>query len=54
VFDGIENPKQKERSICVDEKGPITFINLDAANDFKLLSKDIAPFTCKKKSTSLQ
>ncbi|MCX8491270.1 MAG: right-handed parallel beta-helix repeat-containing protein [Cyclobacteriaceae bacterium] len=54
VFDGIENPKQKERGICIDEKEPITFINLDAANDFKSLSKDLQPFKCKKKSSSLQ
>ena len=52
--DPFENPKQKERAICIDEKGPITFINLDAANDFKSLSKDIQSFVCKKKSASFQ
>lgn len=50
VYDGIENPKQKERNICVSENGEITFMNLDAANDFKALSKDGAPFACDKKA----
>ncbi|MFN8888299.1 MAG: hypothetical protein ACK5WF_12635, partial [Cyclobacteriaceae bacterium] len=50
VYDGIENPKQKERNICVSENGEITFMNLDAANDFKALSKDGAAFACDKKA----
>ena len=54
VYDGIENPKQKERAICVGENGEITFILLDAANDFKGLSKDVTPFHCEKKSSSLK
>ncbi len=54
VYDGIENPKQKERTICVGDNGEITFINLDAANDFKGLSKDITPFRCEKKTASPQ
>lgn len=45
VYDGIANPKQKNRSICIDEKD-IIFINLDAANDFKNLSKDISALKC--------
>jgi len=53
LYDGIENPKQKERGICVGDNGKITFINLDAANDFKSLSKDVAPFACKKLSAGL-
>jgi parallel beta-helix repeat protein len=47
LYDGIENPKQKDRGICIADNGEITFINLDAANDFKSLSKDVAPFNCK-------
>lgn len=54
LFDGIENPKQKERNICIGENGEFSFINLDAANDFKSLSKDPAPFSCKQLSVSLQ
>jgi parallel beta-helix repeat protein len=54
LFDGIENPKQKERNICIGENGEFSFINLDAANDFKSLSKDPAPFSCKQLAVSLQ
>lgn len=54
LFDGIENPKQKERNICIGENGEFSFINLDAANDFKSLSKDPAPFSCKQLTVSLQ
>ncbi len=53
VYDGIENPKQKDRGICIGDNGEITFINLDAANDFKSLSKDPAPFKCKEASARL-
>jgi parallel beta-helix repeat protein len=41
LYDGIENPEQTDRGICFTENGEITFINLDAANDFKALSKDL-------------
>ncbi|MFM8912871.1 MAG: parallel beta-helix domain-containing protein [Flammeovirgaceae bacterium] len=54
LFDGIENPKQKQRNICIGDNGEITFINLDAANDFKSLSKDIAPFQCNDSRSSLK
>ena len=54
LFDGIENPKQKQRNICIGDNGEITFINLDAANDFKSLSKDIAPFQCNDSRSSLR
>jgi len=47
IYDGIENPKQKDRNLCMDEKGEITFINLDAANNFKNLSKDPSALKCK-------
>lgn len=46
LYDGIDNPKQKERGICIGDNGDITFINLDAANDFKSFSKDVGPFRC--------
>jgi parallel beta-helix repeat protein len=46
VYDGIPNPAQAERNICLDKNGDIKFINLDAANDFNNLSKDLTPFTC--------
>lgn len=46
LYDGIENPKQGQRNICIDEPGGITFINLDAGRDFESLSKDVTPFMC--------
>lgn len=54
LYDGIENPKQNDRGICVTENGEITFINLDAANDFKELSKDLGPFGCQSKKISMR
>jgi parallel beta-helix repeat protein len=47
LFDGIADPNRAERKICIGENGEITFINLDAANDFEELSKDVTPFNCK-------
>ncbi|MBX2947422.1 MAG: right-handed parallel beta-helix repeat-containing protein [Cyclobacteriaceae bacterium] len=46
IYDGIEDPDRKDRNICVGENGKLTFINLDAGNDFKGLSKDVTPFKC--------
>lgn len=46
VYDGIDDPERPERNICIGDNGKITFINLDAANDFKGLSKDVALFRC--------
>ncbi|MFN3841297.1 MAG: parallel beta-helix domain-containing protein [Cyclobacteriaceae bacterium] len=47
LYDGIADPNRDERNICIDEAGKITFINLDAANDFKGLSKEVKEFACK-------
>ncbi|MBX2958207.1 MAG: right-handed parallel beta-helix repeat-containing protein [Cyclobacteriaceae bacterium] len=47
LFDGIADPKRAERNICIGDNGKITFINLDAGNDFKNLSKDVTSFSCK-------
>lgn len=46
IYDGIEDPDRKERNICVGENGKFTFINLDAGNDFKGLSKDVTLLKC--------
>ncbi len=54
LYDGIENPKQNDRGICIGENGKITFINLDAANDFKALSKDLGPLGCQSKKISMK
>ncbi len=47
LYDGIGNPEMKDRSICIADNGEITFVNLDAGNDFKAFSKDTGPFDCK-------
>jgi parallel beta-helix repeat protein len=54
LYDGIENPKQKDRGICIGDNGEVTFINLDAANDFKSLSKDATPFNCASAKVSMK
>lgn len=46
LYDGIPDPNREERSICIDEDEKIIFINLDAANDFRGLSKDVKNFAC--------
>ena len=51
LYDGIDNPEMKDRSICIGDNGKITFVNLDAGNDFKAFSKDTEPFDCKDKTS---
>ncbi len=46
LYDGIPDPQRSKRSICINEAQKIVFINLDAANNFKGLSKDVSPFGC--------
>ncbi len=53
LFDGIKHPKLEDPEICIGENGKITFINLDAGNDFQNLSKDASPFECLKKNPYL-
>jgi parallel beta-helix repeat protein len=47
LYDGIPNPKQPNRNICIGDNGKITFINLDAANEFKGLTLELTGFECK-------
>jgi parallel beta-helix repeat protein len=47
IFDGIADPLRPERRICFSGNADARFINLDAGNDFKMLSKDITPFECR-------
>lgn len=51
VYDGIPDPERSERGICIKEDEKIIFINLDAANEFKSLSKDVKTFACEDKKT---
>jgi parallel beta-helix repeat protein len=47
AFDGIVDPKNINRDICIDENEEIVFMDLDAANDFANLSKDVKKYACK-------
>ncbi len=52
LYDGITDPKAKDDSrICIKNNKNESFANLDAANDFKNVSKQIAPYKCEKIST---
>lgn len=46
AFDGIADPKNPNRKICIRDNGDITFMDLDAANDFANLSKDVKAYAC--------
>jgi parallel beta-helix repeat protein len=46
AFDGIADPKNSNRQICIRDNGDITFMDLDAANDFANLSKNVKDYAC--------
>jgi len=46
VYDGIANPNRLDPEICIRNNGDIVFLNLDAAHEFKDLSKDIRKMDC--------
>ena len=46
VYDGIPDPMRTNAEICLKDNGDILIMNLDAAHDFKSLSKDSAEFDC--------
>ncbi len=46
AYDGIADPKNPNRKICIRDNGDITFMDLDAANDFANLSKDVKAYAC--------
>lgn len=46
VYDGIPDPEREDAQICIRESAEAVIINLDAANDFKGLSKDPKLFDC--------
>ena len=54
AYDGIPNPKMKDAHICAQENGDITIISLDAANDFKDLSKDPKKLDCEGAKINLK
>ncbi|MDF9800592.1 parallel beta-helix repeat protein [Catalinimonas alkaloidigena] len=44
LANGDVNPSYK---VCIDEQQPISFVDLDAANDFENLSMDVSRFNCR-------
>ncbi len=47
IFDGIvDNSRKGIEPICVQNNANASFVNLDAAHDFKNVSRDVSPFTC--------
>lgn len=49
AYDGIADPDRSDAQICARDNGDIVAMNLDAANDFEGLSKDMAKFDCEVK-----
>lgn len=54
AYDGIPNPQMKDAQICAQENGDITIMSLDAAHDFKDLSKDPKKLDCEGAKISLK
>jgi parallel beta-helix repeat protein len=46
AYDGIADPERNNPEFCVQETGDLTVMNLDAANDFKNLTKGLKQFEC--------
>ena len=44
AYDGIADPKRANAEFCVQETGDLTLLNLDAAHDFKNLTKGLEQF----------
>jgi parallel beta-helix repeat protein len=46
LYDGIEDPENKQRNICFRNNTNASFSNIDAANGFKNKSSDMSPHNC--------
>lgn len=48
LFDGIVDPKSKgeEAQICIQNNGDASFMNYDAAHEFKNISRDVSAHAC--------
>jgi len=53
VYDGIPDPARSNPELCIQEGDDITLINLDAANDFKNLTKGARQFDCEGKKIGM-
>lgn len=48
LYDGIEDPAQRNRNICLKDNTNATFANIDAGNNFKNKSRDMSPYACEQ------
>lgn len=46
IYDGIEDEKNQDRGICIQNNVNATFANLDAGGDFQNVSRDVSPHNC--------
>ena len=46
IYDGIEDKKRTERSICIKNNAHVTFANIDADGGFKKINRDLSPHDC--------
>ncbi len=53
AYDGIANPARPDAELCIQEGDDITLINLDAAHDFKNLTKGAKQFDCQGKKIEM-
>jgi parallel beta-helix repeat protein len=53
AYDGIPDPARSNPELCIQEGDDITLINLDAANDFKNLTKGAKQFDCEGKKIGM-
>jgi len=53
AYDGIPDPARSNPQLCIQEGDDITLINLDAANDFKNLTKGAKQFDCEGKKIGM-
>jgi parallel beta-helix repeat protein len=55
IYDGIRDPDLKdELRICIRNNRNQSFVNIDAANNFKQISKDISPYNCQPESAKVE
>lgn len=52
LYDGIGNGPDKNRNICIRNNENQTFVDIDAGNGFKNISRDITPHDCEGKQIS--
>lgn len=50
LFDGITDPNESVRPICLGHHENFSFINLDAGNNFRKFSRNPFPFQCLEKA----